>query len=430
MKTTLGLALALAVVLAVGACTSDPEAADAPAPSSVAPSETDAAPAVRDMMDFELHGPIEPGTYFIDADLDPSTPLRVVYEIPAEAWSQWIGAAKFGPDDRHVAISITTVVDLVTDGCRDHLAADPPVGPTVDDLATALSELAPFEVTSPPSDVTVDGYHGKHLELTVPEMAFDRCDAGDLRSWIAPMDTAKRGDAFSGYTGPGYREEFWILDVGGTRLMIAAERSPGSPPEDLSELRAILDSIRIELPLAAEPYSRLKGEVKLFAAPPWSWICCFGPWHLKQGDGPDTDLFVLADPRPVDTGCRKGPAPADAEALAQSIRSDPDLETTAPVAASVGGVGALSIDVVAAPGASVCDWWNAPLVVTLTGAGGQAWASVDLEGGNRMRLYLLDLPEGLSARILAIAIVAPEARFEDVVESAGPIVDSFEFHAG
>jgi len=28
--------------------------------------------------------------------------------------------------------------------------------------------------------------------------------------------------------------------------MIAAERSPGSPPEDLAELRAILDSIRIE----------------------------------------------------------------------------------------------------------------------------------------------------------------------------------------
>ena len=28
--------------------------------------------------------------------------------------------------------------------------------------------------------------------------------------------------------------------------MIAAERSPGSPPEDLDEQRAILDSIRIE----------------------------------------------------------------------------------------------------------------------------------------------------------------------------------------
>ena len=28
--------------------------------------------------------------------------------------------------------------------------------------------------------------------------------------------------------------------------MVAAERSPGSPPVDLAELRAILDSIQIE----------------------------------------------------------------------------------------------------------------------------------------------------------------------------------------
>ena len=46
-----------------------------------------------------------------------------------------------------------------------------------------------------------------------------------------------------------------------------------------------------------------------------------------------------------------------------------------------------------------------------------------------MRLYLLDLPEGMSARILAIAISAPESEFERVVEAATPILDSFEFHA-
>lgn len=45
----------------------------------------------------------------------------------------------------------------------------------------------------------------------------------------------------------------------------------------------------------------------------------------------------------------------------------------------------------------------------------------------RMRLYLLDLPGG-SARILAIAILAPEHDFEHVVEATAPIVDSFEFH--
>ena len=246
MKSRRARTLVFAMALALGACSSGSDAADVPAPTE-ATRETNTAPPVQDMWTAaEPLGPIEPGSYFIDADLDPSTPLRVLYDIPAEGWVSWIGAGKFGPNDGHVAVSITTVVNLVTHGCKDHLAADPPVGPSVDDLATALSELAPFEVTTAPEDVTIYGYSGKYLELTVPDVSFERCDAGDLRSWIAPMDTAEPGDAFYGYTGPGYREEIWILDVEGTRLMIAAERSPGSPAEDRAELPAILDSIRIE----------------------------------------------------------------------------------------------------------------------------------------------------------------------------------------
>lgn len=46
--------------------------------------------------------------------------------------------------------------------------------------------------------------------------------------------------------------------------------------------------------------------------------------------------------------------------------------------------------------------------------------------GEWMRLYLFDVPEGSSLRVLAIAIVAPESRFERVVEAAAPIVDSVD----
>jgi hypothetical protein len=205
-------------------------------------------------MELPPLAPIDPGTYFMDPDLDASTPLRVVYEVSAEGWSQWAGTVKFGDDGGHVAVTITTVTNLVSDGCRDHSHSDPPVGPTVDDLATALADLAPFQVTSSPKDVTVYGYDGKHLELTVPDLPvegsgdnlrFTECLGGQSKSWVAPFDTTP-GDAFYGYTGSGYTEEFWILDVDGTRLMIAAERSAGSPQDDLAELRAILDSIRIE----------------------------------------------------------------------------------------------------------------------------------------------------------------------------------------
>jgi hypothetical protein len=244
-----GWALAVVIVVAVGACSSSPDTADAPDPAET-PSGSDAGSTIQDIWAFEPFTELEPGTYFIDPDLDPSTPLRVVYDIPAEGWSMWIGAAKFS-DAGHVGVSITTVSNLVTHGCRRHLWADPPVGPSVDDLATALADLAPFRVTSPPEDVSIYGYRGKHLELTVPNVSvsddgiFIGCDDGNLKSWVAAIDT-EPGDAFYGYTGPGYTEEFWILDVEGTRLVIVAGRSPGSPSEDLGELQVILDSIRIQ----------------------------------------------------------------------------------------------------------------------------------------------------------------------------------------
>ena len=206
MKTRLGRSLALVIMIALGACTSGSEAVEAPgsfAPTSsdadtTSPSETDPGPELQDIMSLEPFAPLEPGTYFIDPDLDPSTPLRVEYEVPAEGWAQWIGAAK-PADDGHVMVSITTVTNLVRQGCRGHSWADPPVGPGVDDLAAALAHLAPFRVTSSPTDVTIDGYRGSNLELTVPDLPvegagddrrFAGCAEGALKSWVAAIDTA------------------------------------------------------------------------------------------------------------------------------------------------------------------------------------------------------------------------------------------------
>jgi hypothetical protein len=124
------------------------------------------------MMDLPLLQPVESGTYFMDPDLDPATPLRVVYKLPVDGWSQWLGAVKFG-DDGHVALTVTTVNNLVNHGCNDHSHADPPIGPHVDDLVVGLAELAPFQVTSAPEDVTMYGYSGRHLEWAVPDLTVE-----------------------------------------------------------------------------------------------------------------------------------------------------------------------------------------------------------------------------------------------------------------
>jgi len=240
----------MALLVLSGACSSDEDTTTSgPTSSRGARTRT----AARDVTDIALLAPLAPGTYVLDPDLDPRTPLLVVYDIAADGWSSWIGAAKF-TGTGHVGVSISTVSNVVRHGCSDHAWADPPVGPSVDDLASALAALPPFEVTSPPEEVTAWGHRGMHLELTVPDLptegergdrSFTGCVDGQLKSWVAAIDT-EPGDAFYGYTGPGYVEEIWILDVAGTRLMVAAERSAGSPAGDVEEMRSILESIRIE----------------------------------------------------------------------------------------------------------------------------------------------------------------------------------------
>ena len=262
MNTRHGSLLVTALLIMLAACSSGSgtttQRASAPTsspPSSPATKSTEpsSTPTPRDVMELAEFAPLDPGTYFIDPDLDPSTPLRVTYKVPSEGWSQWTGAVKWDDVAKRLdAVAITTVTNLVSDGCLDHSYAEPPVGPSVDDLASGLAKLAPFRVTSPPKDVTVDGYSGKHLELTVPDIPIDHegfmgCIGGNLSSWVGANDAVHEdGESFGGYTDPGYREEFWILDVDGTRLVIAAERSPGLPSEDLAELQAILDSIQIK----------------------------------------------------------------------------------------------------------------------------------------------------------------------------------------
>jgi hypothetical protein len=67
-----GRSLVLAVLMALGACAPGPEAADPTIPSPTTPSDSP-TPTVQDTMELEPFAPLEPGTYFIAPDLDPST---------------------------------------------------------------------------------------------------------------------------------------------------------------------------------------------------------------------------------------------------------------------------------------------------------------------------------------------------------------------
>lgn len=221
--------------------------------SDPSPSVPDSGPSsLPDSPDVNADGDaggagLTPGTYHVDPDGNPLTPLRVHLTIPADGWRPplygWRGVAKEPSDPGTLLITITEVANVAQDGCAGDAPADPPVGPEVDDFADALASLAPFEVTSDPADVSAFGFSGVHLELTVPDIDLDECFEGNVHSWV---DNRVDDGPFYGYGMSGTVEEIWLLDVEGTRLMIAAMRRPGATPGDISEMEAILDSIRIE----------------------------------------------------------------------------------------------------------------------------------------------------------------------------------------
>lgn len=122
---------------------------------------------------------------------------------------------------------------LYGDPCRPDDEEDPDisVGPTVDDLVTALVDHPSLDVTAP-VDVTLAGYAGKYLDLLVPD---------DISECVRyqPME----GHIYA--QGPGHRWHMWILDVNGVRVLVEANDYAGTSAERLAEVQAIIDSLEI-----------------------------------------------------------------------------------------------------------------------------------------------------------------------------------------
>ncbi len=142
------------------------------------------------------------------------------------------GVCPSGPDSGSRGISFLIIENVVADPCGSDAMVEPPVGPSVDDLVAAIADLEGFE-SSTPVEVTVDGYSGMQLEVIAP---FN--PGCDIRTWA----TADRLNGVSSNEHNLLR----ILDVAGTRVMIAAAYPPDVTADERSEMVGIMDSVRID----------------------------------------------------------------------------------------------------------------------------------------------------------------------------------------
>jgi hypothetical protein len=112
-------------------------------------------------------------------------------------------------------------------------------GPSVDDLASAIAGLSGFQSTQP-TPVTVSGYSGKELKLTVPSNAdLSSCDGetgvpSEYRSWDGRY-----------YQAPGQTDDLRVLDLNGTRTLAFTSRFAGTSSATLTEQADMFASLEI-----------------------------------------------------------------------------------------------------------------------------------------------------------------------------------------
>jgi hypothetical protein len=229
--------LPIAIGLLVAACRGDASSTSSPPP----PSETAASPSAASPGELPQGGFIKlsAGNYSL-ADF----PVQISFDIPtAEVPAGWFACSsspveqgicyEWSPE-QFVAVVFQIVENVRTPPCSDQENAellDPPVGPSVDDLVTAISDLEGYEATAP-EDITVSGFEGKEFTLTVVH------HAGCGASWST-------ADRVTG-TGPGEINLLRVLDVDGERVMIAGVYSASTSEDVITTAEQVMDSVQIE----------------------------------------------------------------------------------------------------------------------------------------------------------------------------------------
>jgi hypothetical protein len=173
--------------------------------------------------------------------------VRLTFTVP-DGWENngWF-VAKANSDPIFGAIFFP-VANIFSDPCQ-WVEVDPPPGPTVDDLAAAYADVPVLNPTAA-TDVTVDGFHGKQIEFTVPDFNEDECRDGRYGIFQEP-GWAGRGPNYWAQAPQQYLR-LWILDINGTRLVIAATSYPDTSQQDRDDLDTLLNSIQIDALVEAE----------------------------------------------------------------------------------------------------------------------------------------------------------------------------------
>jgi hypothetical protein len=196
----------------------------------------------------QVHGTA--GRYALTARGDGEPPLAVV-DLPD-------GYKNFGffalvdqnmdlyseePEDTpFLALNYWTVHGVFANPCTT-VGGAPPVGPSVQDLAEVLRSQD-MSIVSAPTPVSLGGHDGLFMRLQVPRKVNpDTCARNAYFVW-----EGRPGDAHHVLNAAGAIERLWILDVHGSRVVLAVITAPGVTEEKVRELEMIVESVQFVTP--------------------------------------------------------------------------------------------------------------------------------------------------------------------------------------
>jgi len=138
-------------------------------------------------------------------------------------------------------VSFWLVGNVYRDPCDRGTLPDPPIGPTVDDLVSALDAQVNTDM-SPVVEMEIGGYPAKVVTL----------------AWADGMPCADKGTLVYFATQPGLpgrdlespssRETLWIVDVDGHRIVIVSSQADQLDSDASTTIQEVIESIGFVVP--------------------------------------------------------------------------------------------------------------------------------------------------------------------------------------
>ena len=335
-------AAALVAVVSINLLPASEEIAD---PSQSNTPRHDPTP-FRDPNAPPAQGLVGPGAY--EFPVWSQDRIRAISAVVPDGWASMDAGTTLYKDDPNGPSAVLRlhpeVHRVVTDVCAaKRVLAD--VGPTVDDLAKALSEQT-GAARSGPTDVTLGGYQARRFVLALPPS----CPEPAERVMIWQSETVRAFVPLQGATAT-----IIIVDVNGDRVVFTSQCRGCSASDDV-ELEKIIASIRIVAdaflptahPLNADlPVGKIWANVEgvrfSFDMPTSGWEPHLGFFISKSFVGAqDAEAIIfwtsfpdarLSHPCDRVLGGSVGPSVAD---LAGTIASVPGTDAVGPSDATVG----------------------------------------------------------------------------------------------